>query len=200
MSPEHREDMWGVVLAGGKSERMGTDKALLKYEGRTMIERAVEVLAKVFGNRVIVASGSAGRFVGLDLPRVIEDAAPGAGPMGGLLAALEGLRGAPVFLAACDMPRLDPVPICEQIREWGAQDADALVPVAAGRIQPLHAIYSPACAAAARTLIESGRRRMQDLVRAVRTRFWTVPAEWEIAFENVNTPADWARISDRKDA
>jgi molybdopterin-guanine dinucleotide biosynthesis protein A len=184
---------WGVILAGGKSERMGADKALLELGGRSLIERSADAMARVFGDRLLIAADREDRFRGKVVPRVVADRVAGAGPMAGLLTALEEVAGAPVFAVACDMPNLDSALIERQIQAWRKCRPEAMVPVVGGRPQPLHAIYAPSCAVLARQLLNAGKRRMLDLVAVAQTVFWQLPPDMMGAFENVNTPSDWAR-------
>ncbi|MCX7806281.1 MAG: molybdenum cofactor guanylyltransferase, partial [Planctomycetota bacterium] len=153
-APEGRA--WGAILAGGRGSRMGADKALLRIGGRTLIERAAGAMAEVFGDRLLIVTDRPDRFAGMALPRVATDLVPGAGPLGGLLTALREVGDAPVFAVACDMPGLDPAVMRAQLDLWRDGEADALVPVAAGRPQPLHAIYSRVCIGIAEKLLPSG--------------------------------------------
>jgi len=193
----------GVVLAGGASERMGRDKALLRIgAGPTLLERTVATV-RAAGLREVVLSVSTverGRTLREAVPavaglRLLVDAEPGRGPLGALHAALSAVPHHRVLLVACDMPRLHVAALRAVLEE--PRDADAVVPREAGRDQPLAALYGPACLPLTARLLEQGRLALRDLLAApgLRVRFLDetclaragVPAA---AFDNVNTPAD----------
>jgi molybdopterin-guanine dinucleotide biosynthesis protein A len=192
---DHRvSNVTGVVLAGGQSSRMGSDKARLLYQGQSLLERTVELLAGTF-DEVIMIADRVDRYDDLAACRVIADEIPGVGPLGGIVTALSEAHSSAVFVVGCDMPGLNTAVICEQLRVWTEDSgSDALVPKIDGRAQPLHAIYAKACRPAALELIRSGQRRVGALLDLIATRFWTperAPAE---AFANVNTPLEWAEL------
>ena len=149
----------GVVLAGGTSRRMGQDKALLRSgAGPTLLERTVATVHAA-GLREVVLSVSTveqGRTWRDAVPavaglRLVVDAGPGRGPLGGLHAALTAFPYQHVLLVACDMPRLDVAALRALLEK--PRDADAVVPRVAGREQPLHALYGPACLPVAARLL-----------------------------------------------
>jgi len=183
----------GVILAGGRSTRMGRDKSRLRLDGETLVERAVGRLAPLF-DEVLVVADSADRFDDLGHARIVGDLVPGVGPVGGIYTALKQACGSAVFVVACDMPRLDPGVISRQLGMWSEGDSDALVPVVGGRPEPLHAVYSKRCTPAIEEQIRRGEYRVRALFETVRVRFWEVGPGEARAFANVNTPDDWATI------
>lgn len=131
----------GAVLAGGRSSRMGTDKALLELRGRPMVMTAVEALrdagaAEVF---VIGGDGPALRALGLE---VHPDDHPGQGPLGAILTAMRVAAHDPVMVLACDMPDVDGATVAAVVAALVADAvADVAAPVRAGRRQILTAAY-----------------------------------------------------------
>jgi molybdopterin-guanine dinucleotide biosynthesis protein MobB len=187
----------GVLLAGGRSVRMGEDKATLRFDGKLLLPQLTARLQTVCQKVVVV------RRTGQVLPplppnvQVVEDLVSGMGPLGGLLT---GLAAAPtpfVFLAACDLPLLDP----EFIR-WLAQHpgrgADVLLPMRDGHAEPTHAIYGARCLGPIKQAMLSGELGMGTWLGALRVE--RIPeTDWRQAhpdgrsFLNVNTPSDLAR-------
>jgi len=191
-----------VVLAGGRSSRMGRPKALLDWNGRTAVEHAVAVArAGVDGGTVCVV-----RAPGQELPDleavVVEDPVAFAGPLAALtegLAALEG-RCEVAFACGVDTPLL--VPELVQVVVGALQDEDdAVVPVADGRDQPLLAAYRVGLAARLRELLDAGHRSLRDIPNSCSVR--RLPEEAFRAVDpglrsavNANTPEEWAALLD----
>ena len=129
-------DVTAVVLAGGKSSRMGQNKALLSYQGKPLIENVIEKLTSIF-SRVVLSVHQPDAFVQLGLPRVV-DRHPETGPMGGIASVLEsGEKN--IFCMACDMPFLN-APLIQYICSF--RTVDAVIPVWKDRPEVLHALYS----------------------------------------------------------
>lgn len=160
----------GVVLAGGRSVRMGTSKAALEWHGSTLLRRAVGVLARAVGGPVVVV-----RAAGQSLPplpggvEVVDDPVEGCGPLLGVGTGLAAVsQRAPVaFVAAVDLPFLHPAFVERVLREAGP-DTDVVLPVARGFPQPLAAAYRTALAPRIGALVAAGRTRPAMLFAEVR--------------------------------
>lgn len=183
-----------LVLAGGKSTRMGENKALLRIDGRPLVAHVVAALRAVFLE--VIISGDTGLFAGY-ADRVVEDIFKGVGPLGGIHAGLVSARYEVVFVAACDLPFAD-----GEVAAFIAgqmEGFDAAVPCVAGRLQPLFAAYRKSCLGPITRILERGERRVAGFFPAVRVRYLTeADFAWrpgiERVFFNVNTPADLARL------
>jgi len=146
----------GIVLAGGRSRRMGTPKAWLDWHGEPLLRRMVGLVARGTGGPVVVV-----RAQGQELPalppdvRVVEDVRAGRGPLQGLLAGLEAADGEVAFAASTDAPFLHPrfvAAVCGAIAS-----ADAAVPFVGGSRRPLAAAYRTALVPLVAQLVEAGR-------------------------------------------
>ena len=153
----------GVVLAGGRSSRMGSDKALLTLRGRRLVDHAVDVLHACC-DQVLVASGDDRRLDALDV-RQVADAVSGAGPLGGILAGLEQARHPLVAVLAVDLPRASPDVFRLLARRGTA--SPVVAPRVDGRLQPLHAIWATASAPALRDLLDAGIRSVVAAAEAL---------------------------------
>jgi molybdenum cofactor guanylyltransferase len=148
----------GVVLAGGRSSRMGSPKAALEWHGSTLLWRTVAIIGRATDGPVVVV-----RAPGQELPalppdtEVVEDPAEGQGPVQGIAAGLAALSGrVPIaFVSSTDMPFLHPAFVRRVVR--AADSADVGLPVARGFRQPLAASYRTALAPAAQRLVSEGR-------------------------------------------
>lgn len=186
--------MWsltGVVLAGGDSRRMGTDKATLNVDGERLVDRVVSRLDEVC-ERVVVASGDGRRLSGLDVGQV-ADPSPHAGPLAGILAGLRTATTSHIAVIAVDMPRVSADVLLALLDAVG--DRDAAVPVVADRVQPLHAIYAVRASARLAGLFDDGERSPRVALQHLDVLFagpdvW-MPADATGAFTcNLNRPED----------
>jgi molybdopterin-guanine dinucleotide biosynthesis protein A len=196
-------DLVSAVLAGGRSARMGTNKALLRAHptGLTLVEMVVERLTDAHLPPAMLVTNSPSDFSFLGIPMLPDDI-PGGGSLGGILTALNHAPTERVFVAACDMPSLNPA----LIRYMAALPAehDALIPrwtdAQGGRhLETLHAIYSRRCIAPIAQRVRAGKLKVADLAADISVRF--IEGE-ELrrydpdlsAFRNVNTPEEWAAL------
>ncbi len=177
----------GVILAGGRSSRMGRDKAFVEVGGIAMIDRVASALTAA--GLEIVVSGE--HRPGVPFPFVPDDG--GAGPLAGLVAVLAAQRDRPLFLAAVDQPLLRP----DTVRGLLRLDGDAVVPLDGGVPQVTCGVYRPAIATHAVTALALpggslrtvlGRAK-PTLIDADRWRTW---GEDGRSWFSVDSPADVA--------
>jgi len=193
-----------VLLAGGASRRMGTDKALLRVSasGLTLIQAIAAVAVSISDDLVIVSENSErlpslpGRFVG--------DAVPYGGPLAGMVAGLQAARHPTTLVLACDLPFLS-APLLRAIA-MVPQGWDAFVPRLPSEEnplgwEPLHASYTRPCLAPMQSALASGRRHATAFFPDIRV----FPATVEMArahdpslrsTRSVNTPEAWAQAVD----
>lgn len=175
-----------AILAGGKSQRFGQDKAALFLPGIV-----TECLAT--GLPVLVI----GRASHPELPasvRCVPDALPDQGPLGGIITALQ-ITQEPILALACDLPDLRQEALAWLIQHW-EQTEDTEVLVAAhphaedslSSLEPLFAIYSPACLPTAEHLLHTGRRSLHGLLERSRREVAILSPELATQLRNVNTP------------
>jgi len=184
--------MTGIILAGGESRRMGTDKALLDINGRPLIELILEVFAGLFKKTIIVTNTpDRYRMYGVELTSDVLDV---RGPLTGIYSGLLRSRDEYNFVAACDMPFLNP----RLIAYMGevAAGYDAVVPQFSGFLEPLHAVYRRGILPAIETQIRKQDRRIRGIFDHIQVRYVT---EEEIdrfdpqkrSFRNLNTPKEY---------
>jgi molybdopterin-guanine dinucleotide biosynthesis protein A len=180
----------GLVLAGGESRRLGSDKARL--EGAALPLGAVERLAAACDE---VAVADRGRGLVPGRPSLADGA--GRGPAAGILGGAAGYPGRPLLVLACDLPR---VPAGLLAALAGSESADWVVPRWEGGLEPLCALYGPAALAALAARVREGRFALYDLaseaglaVRYLEGEALRRFGEPEEVFFNLNTPGDLAR-------
>jgi molybdopterin-guanine dinucleotide biosynthesis protein A len=185
-------DVAAFVLAGGKSTRMGRDKAFVDYDGRTLLARMLDLARSVTADVRIV--GSREKFA--SYAAVVEDAFRDCGPLGGIEAALRASSSELNLILASDMPFVSREflqYLIDQARM--APEADVVVPLADGLRQPLCAVYRVEFAAVAENSLRVGQYRIDRLFERVRTRVLE-PEELAAAgfspaiFRNLNTPEE----------
>ena len=186
-----RAAVTGAVLAGGRSQRMGSDKGLLPFGGRRLIQVVLDTLRPLFSEVVIVANDPV-TYGGFGVP-VVPDRIPGKGPLGGIHAALSATPSPHAFCVACDMPFVSPTVVNHLCAL--APGYDAVVPHLDAGCEPLHAVYGRSCLRHVERMIREDRLRVDELLAVVRVR--RVDAE-ELrrldpslrSFLNVNTPEE----------
>src|SRR5690606_38356609 len=157
----------GVVLAGGKSSRMGRDKALIAIDGRSLLDRALDTLQPVVNDLLVIGDPMKYGHVG---PFVIADEIAGKGPIGGIVTAMRFSSNDNLLVIACDMPNIDRR-LLERLKSELGNFTDAVVPQYNDRAEPLCAAYHRRCENAFRQAIARGELKMQDVLKNVRTSF-----------------------------
>jgi molybdopterin-guanine dinucleotide biosynthesis protein A len=187
----------GFAVAGGASRRMGRDKALLPWGETDLLGHALARLQAVT-SEVRILCGTQARYGERGVP-VDLDPVPGAGPIAGLLAALEAARGRPALLLAADLP-LVPEGLLSCLAAL-APDADAVVPLSLRGPEPLCALYGAACLDPVRRRVARGELRMTSFWPDVRVRELAAAelaafGEPDRLFLNLNGPDDYAAAAD----
>jgi len=135
------EDITAVILAGGKSSRFGSNKALAEFNGVRLIERVTDLLRTIF-NRLIIITNNPLEYSYLNLP-LYRDLIEGLGPIGGIYTGLDAIDNDWAFVCACDMPFINEG-LVMHITEV-KNGYDAVVPKVDWKMEPLHALYSKGC-------------------------------------------------------
>jgi molybdenum cofactor guanylyltransferase len=154
-------DTAGIVLAGGRSSRMGTPKAALEWHGSTLLRRTAGILARVADGPVVVVRAPGQSLPGLPAAiEVVDDPREGLGPVQGLAAGLTAVaaRAEVAFVCSTDLPFLHPA-FARRVLRAAAEGADVGLPVARGYPQPLAAAYRTALAPVAERLVREERLR-----------------------------------------
>jgi molybdopterin-guanine dinucleotide biosynthesis protein A len=183
--------MSGVVLAGGASRRMGTDKAQVVLGTEPLVVRAVRILAQVCTD-VVVASGDGHRLDHLGLGQV-ADAIPDAGPLAGIAAGIDSAGNDLVAVLAVDMPRASPGVFGLLARLW--QGEAAVVPVVGGRWEPLHGLWARAAAPRLAERLAAGDGSVKGVLATLGVRLvgedeWRAVEPAGTFAVNLNTPDD----------
>jgi molybdenum cofactor guanylyltransferase len=184
----------GFVLAGGASRRMGRPKALLPFQGETLLERQVRLLRKVSRRAKVVGAVEFARA--LEVP-AIADRIQGRGPLAGIWTAIGSSSSDYNLVIGCDMPFLTTRFLRWLSRRALAAAADVTVPQSReGKLNPLCAVYRRRALGAIRKAVDNGENSVREFFPRVNCLVVTWP---ELAragflpriFDNLNTPADY---------
>lgn len=195
----NREKYTTAVMAGGKSSRMGTDKAFIPLLGKPMIEHVLDRV-RGLGDEQIIITNAPQKYRYLGLP-LYSDIHKESGPLGGLHAALARARHDHVLVVACDMPWLNAALLEHMVSL--RTSADVIVPRWTKHPEPLHAVYSKAClepitdclrAQTLKLIAFYGRVRVRYLEREELTKFDASGR----SFANINTPDDLKQAGENK--
>ncbi|OGS91275.1 MAG: hypothetical protein A2061_08615 [Gallionellales bacterium GWA2_59_43] len=184
------EDCTAIVMAGGDSQRMGTDKASLLFDGQTLLQSVIATMQQLFPQ--VIVSVRQPR-AGIELPQVCDEQ-PDGGPLAGLAASLGQITTPWAFMVACDMPFVVPevvellagyrfkppsVPPCQGGSDCSSPDKErpggvlyqAVVPIVHGHPQPLAAFYAASCLALLRTSLAARQNSLRGVLKQLDVRY-----------------------------
>ena len=187
-----------IILAGGKSLRLGHDKVLETIGNRNLLQQVISRINSLCRDIIIVTSRERTMPQSISHPgvRIVTDTFPGKGPLGGIYTGLTTSNSVYNLVVACDMPFLNQALLQHMMQL--ADDFDVVVPRVENTVEPLHAIYSKSCLAPIEDMIKQGNLVINQLLNLVRVRY--VDAEEIDRFDpehlslfNINTKADLDR-------
>ncbi|MFZ2300834.1 MAG: molybdenum cofactor guanylyltransferase [Gallionella sp.] len=186
------EDCTAIVMAGGDSSRMGTDKASILLDGKTLMQSVIATMQQLFPQ--VIVSVRQPR-VGIDLPQICDEV-PDGGPLAGLTASLGKVNTPWAFMVACDMPFVVPQ-VVELLAGHRAQH-QAVVPVVHGHPQPLAAFYAASCLAPLRASLAAQQKGLRGVLQQLDVRYVDETEMMQAdphlrSFFDLDTPEDVAR-------
>jgi len=201
----------GIVLAGGKSTRMGRPKAALEWHGSTLLHRVAGIVGRVVDGPVVVVRAPGQELPGLPpATRTVEDAREGRGPLQGLAAGLAAVAGEAelAYISSTDVPLLHPAFVAAVLAGAARDDVDVALPVAHGFRHPLAAAYRTSLLADVEELVDRDRMRPAFLFERCRVRelderqLLRDPAVARadpdlLSLVNVNDPSEYERARSR---
>jgi molybdenum cofactor guanylyltransferase len=193
------QDLAAFILAGGKSTRMGRDKAFVEFQGQMLLARALEVTRSVTNDVRIV--GDAAKFAAF--APVVEDVFPNCGPLGGIHTALRASTAELNLMLAVDVPFVSPELLQFLVECASRSAAIVTVPQTGQRWQPLCGVYRRKFADMAEKALRAGRYKIDALFEVGTTR---VISEEKLAaagfsadmFRNLNTPEELTEASGKQ--
>ncbi len=186
-------DVTGVLLAGGKSRRMGQDKAVLELDGKSLFDRSLELLLSFFST--VIIAGDRPDLVRPEIP-ALADIYPGSA-LGGLHTGLQAAVTDWIFVAPCDMPYPDPRIVALLLQN--RHGVDAVVPRTPQGYEPVFALYHKNCLPQMEAMLRQNQFRIYDFYQRIAIRYLDppdLPDGWQRSLININTPADITRIKE----
>jgi len=177
----------GILLAGGKSSRMGQDKAFMKFGEKFLFEFSLSVL-KNFSEDILISSSDQ-RFDIQGIIRV-EDEMPGLGPISGLYTCLPKIKNKSAIILACDLPLISAEVIETLIRNSEGYE----ITIALNHLdlpEPLIGIYSSSIIPSLENMIKMKNYKLQDLVKTAKTNLIKIPNVSDEIFQNINNQSDY---------
>ena len=188
----------GVILAGGSNKRFGgITKANVVIDGETIISRIISTISDLFVE-IIIVTNKPEEFQEFIQYKIVEDQYLKTGPLGGIHAALKASSEDAIFVFAGDMPFLNKEIISDQISEFNKREHDVLIPEIDQFIEPLHAIYRKSTLNHLERFLSEGKSRaVRDFLSEVNVGYlqMTKNEKTKIAFANINSPSDLAKIN-----
>lgn len=188
----------GLVLAGGKSSRMGSDKALLKLKNQTLLQHSVEKLKRIF-KEILISVDFQGKYV-IENIKEVTDSFSNCGPLSGIHAGLKEARYEWMFVTACDMPFWEGPFIDELMKH--REKHDVVVPILNNRPEPLFALYNKTCLPVIENYINKNIYKVTKFYSDINVKY--IDTEYLVdkglinsdSFMNINTKEDYINISD----
>jgi molybdopterin-guanine dinucleotide biosynthesis protein A len=179
------EDAAAIILAGGKSSRMGEDKSLLSVDGESMIARIVRQTQRICAKTFVSARHpDQYRFEGVTL---VPDTAPGEGPLAGIIASLAATDHEINFVCTCDLPDIDEALVRRMIET--ARTCDAVMPRSkSGQVEPLFAVYRRSILPRLREAFDAGERRIRVICEKLEVRYLEID---DGVVEDLNTQDEY---------
>ncbi len=186
--------MTGIVLAGGRSSRMGRDKSVLPWHNSDLVQTVIRKVGQVCEDIVLVSNQPRNVPPGV---RVVGDIIPDMGPLGGIHAGLTHAKSPFAFVTACDMPYIVPEAISFLLQQAG-EEWDVVIPSNGDQFEPMFAVYRQTCIPAIETLLKENRRQIIGFFPLIRLKKIDVSRlrqfDKELTmFTNINTAEEYAR-------
>jgi len=181
--------MKGIVLAGGKSRRFGSDKALAQVDGVPMLQRAVDLLSELKLDPCVITNEEQA-YPFLDCETRV-DSVPNQGPLGGVFTALCAFKSTPLLILTCDMPALHKDVLCFLMKERCSEAAVTVFCQLSGAYQPFPGIYRSELAGEAKQHIEQSSLSMQQFIHGIANKQVLEASVDQRSFRNINSPRDY---------
>ncbi len=177
----------GIILAGGKSRRMGKDKGLIIFKGKPFIKYIIEALQPLV-NEIVIVSDDEAYDVFMETTR-IPDRIPASGPLGGIYTGLDYIKTPYAIVLSCDIPKIKTDSL-EKLTRHITIENDVVQYEYDGETMPLIAVYKKECKITCLSLLEKDKRRVRSLIDELQVKTIQVPESIKDQVININTPEE----------
>ncbi|MCH4552854.1 NTP transferase domain-containing protein [Aestuariibaculum lutulentum] len=185
-----KNNITGIILSGGKSSRMGTDKGLLTLNGKPFTKHVIDALEPLVSEIIIVSNHS---DYDIFNKRRIEDIITDSGPVAGIASGLKASKTPYNVVLSCDIPLIKPE-VLQVLINHISDDVDIIQVESHGKTMPLVAIYKSTCAETFINLLNNDERRLRHAVNQCKVKTITLPSELADSVMNVNTPEELKQL------
>ena len=184
------------ILVGGKSSRMGSNKAFLELKGKTFIELQIELLREMF-DEIFISANTSSEYEYLNLP-IFKDIYPGKGPLGGIYTSLINSSSLHTFMLACDMPFVGPE-LIKHLKDL-TKEYDVVIPKSEKGLEPLHAFYSKNCIDPIKRSLDENNLRIIGFFPHVKVKIVELDSiassdRFKNSIKNLNTMDDYEDVA-----
>jgi molybdopterin-guanine dinucleotide biosynthesis protein A len=188
--------MNAAILVGGKSSRMGSNKAFLELKGKTFIELQIDLLREIFDD-IFISANTSSEYEYLNLS-IFKDVYPGKGPLGGIYTSLINSSSLHTFMLACDMPFIGPE-LINHLKDL-TKEYDVVIPKSEKGLEPLHAFYSKKCIDPIKRSLEEDNLRITSFfphvnVKIVELDNLNLSDSFKNSIKNLNTRDDYEDVT-----
>lgn len=178
-----KKNITGLILAGGKSSRMGIDKGMLMFHGRSFIQHSIDALHPLVSEIIIVSNNTDHDIFGL---LRIEDVIRNAGPLAGVYTGLVHSKTDYNLVLSCDVPLIKPE-ILKILLAKVESDSEIVQIMSDGKKNPLIALYKKQCKELFKELLQKGERRLQYAVSQCKVKTIALDFKYDLHTTNINT-------------
>lgn len=186
-----KSNITGIVLAGGKSSRMGSDKGLLKINNKTFVEYVIDAVKPLVEEILIVSNNEEYNQFGYQR---VEDSIKNSGPLAGLYSGLLHSKTEYNLVLSCDVPMIK-TNILQLLIETNKNNYDVIQLQYENETMPLIALYKKQCMHKCLELLQQGEKRLRFAVNQFNTKTISVDSEWNQYLKNINTKEDLKKIN-----
>lgn len=188
--------MNAAILVGGKSSRMGSNKAFLELKGKTFIELQIDLLREIFDD-IFISANTSSEYEYLNLS-IFKDVYPGKGPLGGIYTSLINSSSLHTFMLACDMPFIGSE-LINHLKDL-TKEYDVVIPKSEKGLEPLHAFYSKKCIDPIKRSLEEDNLRITSFfphvnVKIVELDNLNLSDSFKNSIKNLNTRDDYEDVT-----
>lgn len=186
-----KNNITGIILAGGKSSRMGTDKAILLLKEKTFIQHIIVAMKPLVNNMIIVSDNP--NHEEFEIER-IEDVIKDAGPLAGIYSGLQHSNTDYNLVVSCDVPLIT-TEVLRQLINNHEVNYDVIQLESHQKTMPLTAIYKKPCEQLIKDLLDKGERRVRYAVSQLTTKTLMLDDKLSSALKNINTKEEFDAIT-----